>query len=272
MQYSCGKSSYNGNLEPCRKATRDGTEDERLCIFVHPLTAPCPVRWPPCRHGARFWLEEQCVVTLCGSLSLTIRSQSTPAAPMTSSSSGEGWSREAELCIPTLVLFRERFSGKDIPGGASPGYNTGNPCIGFSLTVVVVAALVTAEAEAAMSDGSPAATNLGRPKLGLSLVGVSGLVESTSGVDGLLLRHLQRNSFIQLLCPLSFEDSTRWEMALTYRPALTWAMENKHYIHYSKKVSSPFTKYLTASLPLRLCQSHPLICVASPQVKTDFRT
>ena len=57
--------------------------------------------------------------------------------------------------------------------------------MGFALTVVTI--LVKSEV---MSEGSPAATNRGRPKLGSSLVGVSGLVESTSGVDGLLFRYL----------------------------------------------------------------------------------
>ena len=75
--------------------------------------------------------------------------------------------------------------------------NSVNPCIGFSLTVVVPVAqatiLVTCSEEAAMSEGSPAATNLGRRKSGSSLAGVSGLVESTSGVDGLLLRYLRRH-------------------------------------------------------------------------------
>ena len=57
--------------------------------------------------------------------------------------------------------------------------------MGFSLTVVTI--LVKSEV---MSEGSPAATKRGRPKFGSSLVGVSGLVESTSGVEGLLLRYL----------------------------------------------------------------------------------
>ena len=80
--------------------------------------------------------------------------------------------------------------------------SAGKSHIGFSLTVVVVVAallptiLVTWSAETAMSEGSPAATKRGRPKLGSALEGVSGLVESTSGVDGLLLRHLRADTFI----------------------------------------------------------------------------
>ena len=81
--------------------------------------------------------------------------------------------------------------------------SAGKSHIGFSLTVVVVVAvallptiLVTWSAETAMSEGSPAATKRGRPKLGSALAGVSGLVESTSGVDGLLLRHLRADTFI----------------------------------------------------------------------------
>ena len=82
--------------------------------------------------------------------------------------------------------------------------SAGKSHIGFSLTVVVVAAallptiLVTWSAETAMSEGSPAATKRGRPKLGSALAGVSGLVESTSGVDGLLLRHLRADTFMKL--------------------------------------------------------------------------